>query len=269
LDSGYNVVVEEGPPAGWWDIYRQIAKDLNIDISTDRSSTQLLSSLLESKGASTRKVILAAEQMIRAKRAFVFGAGISLRADLIKLIESNRIQNSLVVGSDGAVRYMLEMGIVPNIIVSDLDGCPDCISEVTGEGGVAFIHAHGDNIPLISKWLPLVSGMIVGTTQVEPRKNVINVGGFTDGDRAVHLMAAFGASEIVLAGMDFGNMVSKYSKPWMNEDEMASDFKLKKLKWGKLLLERLAMNPGPSFYNATSEGEDIKGYRRISFTELP
>lgn len=262
-------MVEEGPPSGWWDIYRQIVEDLNLDISKDRSSTLLLSSLLESKGASTRKVIRAAERMTRGKRAFVFGAGVSLRADLIKLIESNKIQNSLVVGSDGAARCMLEMDIVPNIIVSDLDGCPDCINGVTGEGGIAFIHAHGDNIPLISKWLPSVSGKIVGTTQVEPRKHLINVGGFTDGDRAVHLMTALGASEIVLAGMDFGNLVSKYSKPWMNEDETASDLKLKKLRWGKLLLERLAMNPGPSLYNATSEGEDIKGYRRISFTELP
>ena len=46
-----------------------------------------------------------------------------------------------------------------------------------------------------------------------PMKNVFLWGGFTDGDRACYVVTAYSPREIILAGMDFGDVVGKWSKP--------------------------------------------------------
>ena len=75
---------------------------------------------------------------------------------------------------------------------------------------------------------------VLGTTQAQPIGNLYNFGGFTDGDRAIFLAVALGASEITLAGMDFGDIVTKYSRPNIsNALEEADDFKKKKLRYAE------------------------------------
>ena len=49
-------------------------------------------------------------------------------------------------------------------------------------------------------------------------KYVHNFGGFTDGDRAVFLAVQLGAKKLILAGMDFGKVVSKYSRPEIDSE---------------------------------------------------
>ena len=74
------------------------------------------------------------------------------------------------------------------------------------------------------------------------------------------------AKLIALAGMDFGSAVGKYSK----KQVPSIDVKRKKLKMGKELLEWLAAENGEKIklYNITSNGENIKGFKKITTAEL-
>jgi uncharacterized Rossmann fold enzyme len=83
----------------------------------------------------------------------------------------------------------------------------------------------------------------MGTTQSIPEGKLYNFGGFTDGDRAIFLAVELGAEKIFLAGMDFGTMVTKYSRPNINEDiEIADEIKQKKLKYAEDLTNWISEN---------------------------
>jgi uncharacterized Rossmann fold enzyme len=104
--------------------------------------------------------------------------------------------------SDGAANCLFARGILPDAIVTDLDGATDAFPEMNRAGTVIVVHAHGDNMDLIRRWVPRFPGPLVGTTQSRPFDGIHNFGGFSDGDRAVFLADALGASEVVLAGFD-------------------------------------------------------------------
>jgi uncharacterized Rossmann fold enzyme len=255
-------------PTDWWKVYGMITRELHLDPMKDRESTRTLSLMLTRLGVNSKLNFKVASEIVMGKDVVVFGAGPSLTDDLKKFETSKFRRNTVLIAADGAARPMFEHNLAPELIVSDLDGCPACVKTVTKSGGVGFVHAHGDNMELLTKWIPELGAGIVGTTQVEPVKNVFNFEGFTDGDRAVYIAVALGAREVILAGMDLGSVVSKYSKPWLAGDSKASEFKRRKLKWAKYLLERIARRSDVKFYNATSHGVNIKGYRRIDFHEL-
>jgi uncharacterized Rossmann fold enzyme len=118
-------------------------------------------------------------------------------------------------------------------------------------------------MPQLRRLVPLFPRAL-GTTQVEPRPGVFNYGGFTDGDRSVFLAYAMHASNIVLAGMDFGVKIGKYSKPKVKKPAV----KVRKLQFGKALLEWLAERGGPKYYNVTQGGELIKGFESINPEQL-
>ncbi|MBW6471049.1 MAG: DUF115 domain-containing protein [Methanosarcinaceae archaeon] len=116
-------------------------------------------------------------------------------------------------------------GVVSDVIVTDLDG--DVKKEIVAnkKGALAVVHAHGDNIDKIKKYVPRLRG-VIGSTQANPLENVYNFGGFTDGDRCVYLAKEFGAVSITLVGFDF-------------DDVNVSDMKKKKLGWAKLLIDAI------------------------------
>ncbi len=109
--------------------------------------------------------------------------------------------------------------------------------KANSEGSIAIIHAHGDNINKIKKYVPKLEGKILGTTQInpEPYKFLHNFGGFTDGDRAVYLADHFHAKKIYLMGFDFNGKIGEYSFA-ENKDKK---LKLKKLKWCEYLIDVL------------------------------
>jgi uncharacterized Rossmann fold enzyme len=146
------------------------------------------------------------------------------------------------------------------VIVTDLDGVVSDIVSAQKQDSIIVIHAHGDNIEQLQQFVPDFS-YAVGSTQVEPRPNVYNFLGFTDGDRAVFLAAAMGAKVIVLAGMDFGSTVGKYSK----KNVKSLTVKLEKLRISRELLEWLAKQTTGSIklYNIIARGEKIRGFRNI------
>ncbi|KAF5423700.1 MAG: hypothetical protein C5S45_00565, partial [Candidatus Methanocomedens sp.] len=88
---------------------------------------------------------------------------------------------------------LMDMGIVPHIIVTDLDGDVKAEIKASQAGAVMVVHGHGDNIPIIMSIVPKLCN-VVGSTQTVPLDNVHNFGGFTDGDRCVFLARELGAS---------------------------------------------------------------------------
>ncbi|MBP1929857.1 putative Rossmann fold enzyme [Methanolinea mesophila] len=128
-----------------------------------------------------------------------------------------------VFAADAAAEVLLDHGIRPAAVFTDLDGATDRFIEMNREGTVMVVHAHGDNIPLLRHWVPRFPGPLVGTTQSRPLPHVHNFGGFTDGDRAVFAADALGAARIRLAGFDCG-------------DTSVDPVKRGKLFWARTLL---------------------------------
>lgn len=108
-----------------------------------------------------------------------------------------------IVAADGATAACLDAGLVPDVIATDLDG--PVATEVTAAGRGAFVvvHAHGDNREAIDRWVGEFPRAIGGSWAGPPTAELIDVGGFTDGDRGAYLAEASGATAVVLWGFDF------------------------------------------------------------------
>jgi uncharacterized Rossmann fold enzyme len=94
--------------------------------------------------------------------------------------------NLVIMVADGATELLLELGIIPDFVVTDLDGHHESLVSANMKGSVMVIHAHGDNIEKINSSASDFRN-IIGTTQSFPLSNIFNFGGFTDGDRAVFI----------------------------------------------------------------------------------
>jgi hypothetical protein len=131
----------------------------------------------------------------------------------------------VIIAADGATAVLVDKGIIPDVIVTDLDG--DVEKEIIANkaGSIMVVHGHGDNIDKLHTYAPKLN-RIIGSTQAAPLENVFNFGGFSDGDRCAYLAKEFGAASITLLGFDF-------------DDENVNPIKKKKLKWARLLIEKL------------------------------
>ncbi len=138
----------------------------------------------------------------------------------------------MLIAADGAAERCLTAGLVPAVVVTDLDG--PVPSEVTANlrGSLVLVHAHGDNVPALERWVPEFPGELAGSWAGPPRPALLNVGGFTDGDRAAYLAEAVGARRILLWGFDFESV----EEP----DGPTRTRKLAKLACARRLLDELA-----------------------------
>ena len=108
----------------------------------------------------------------------------------------------------------------------------------------------------------------MGSTQSTPLKNVYNFGGFTDGDRCVFLAIELKARLIILAGMDFGDIVTNYSRPELGKSvDNADEIKKLKLDYAKRLIEWAAAHENVKIVNI-SHGEILKGIRQVKVGEI-
>jgi len=187
---------------------------------------------------------------------FIIGSGPSLSFAIPKL---KKFKNSIKIAADSSLKPLIDNGIIPDIIVTDLDGNEDAIKKISKTKSIFVIHAHGDNI----EKLQMVKKMknCIGTTQTNPFNKIQNFGGFTDGDRGVFLANHFDAKKIILFGMDFGNQIGKFSNTNRSDREM----KLKKLKIGKDLLIWLSTIAKSDLFTTS---KSIKGFKKISYREL-
>jgi uncharacterized Rossmann fold enzyme len=203
----------------WTPIYEGICKDFGFDPRLDLECAETLSSILGSKSDTSL-------QSVRERVSgvvLVCGGGKALADELssIAIIWP-------VVAADSATTVILESGITPDIIVTDLDGVVEDQIECNNRGTPVLVHAHGDNRKSIARYAPAFKGPIVGTCQCNPPPHIFNFGGFTDGDRAACICSELGSKKILLAGFDFENPSQKPGK--------SGDIKKRKLTWAKKIL---------------------------------
>ena len=237
--------------SGWEKRYFSILKELNYTEKKDKESAAILDSILK-KTDTIEKI----REIIQGKTVFVIGSGPSLSSAIPKL---KKLKKSIKIAADSSLKPLIDNGIIPDIIVTDLDGNEDTIKKISKTKSIFVIHAHGDNI----EKLQMVKKMknCVGTTQTNPFNKIQNFGGFTDGDRGVFLASYFDAKKIILFGMDFGNQIGKFS----NTKKSDREIKLKKLKIGKNLLIWLSTITKSELFTTS---KSIEGFKKITYEEL-
>jgi len=149
----------------------------------------------------------------------IIGAGID---------SSTTIPNSNLIVADGALRACLERKIIPEIIVTDLDGYVSDVLYAHSKGSKIVLHAHGDNLSFLHQYYSQINPICVTSTY--PSENTFCWGGFTDGDRALMMSLSLGALRIGLLGFNF-EKVGLYSGRY-------SPRKLKKLKWAEKIISK-------------------------------
>lgn len=242
----------------WMEWYQKILKDFGFSQDDDERSARKLNNIIDDIGSLSLQDIDIKEKVI------VFGAGPSIKPNL-SVLKKMDLDDFTLIAADGATTALMEEGIVPDIIVTDLDGRMNDIIKANQEGTIMVVHAHGNNQEQVEKYVPNLHN-ILGTTQSIPLSSVYNFGGFTDGDRCVFLALAMGARLIILCGMDFGKIVTHYSRP-DQKDGPADLVKQKKLLWAKKLVEWAAENSNARFLNI-SMGVKLKGVENIDTDSL-
>jgi uncharacterized Rossmann fold enzyme len=177
-------------------------------------------------------------RQIENQLVVICGAGPSLDKHLQEFRSSDLRKNAVFIAADGAASALKEFGYKCQIIVTDLDGDMGDILDLTAQGAVPIVHAHGDNIERIERFVPSFD-CVIGSTQVQPTKHVFLWGGFTDGDRACFIASSYNPERILMMGMDFGNIVGRWSKPEHRIDYPASERKQIKLEIAKDLIIHL------------------------------
>ena len=231
----------------WEKYYTEILEDFGFSRKNDEESAKLLDEILSTEGCLTLEDL---KQYVDFSDKFiVFGAGPSLKEHVEFLKQNYDLSDYVLVAADGATTALVEARIAPDIIATDLDGNLDDILLANFRGANVAIHAHGDNINKIASLTPFFTS-VLGTTQAQPIGNLYNFGGFTDGDRALFLAVALNAKEITLAGMDFGDVVTRYSRPNIETDlAKADDFKKKKLMYAEKFTQWIIDNENVDVIN--------------------
>jgi len=199
----------------WEPLYLQILADFDFNRSEDVASARILASLLHGRASTLTDI----RSIISGRDVAVCGNAPSLASEIDSILPGH-----LVIAADGATTVLLANRIIPDVIVTDLDGTIEDIIAASEKGSFVVVHAHGDNIPAVRSVVPRLSGKVLGTTQSEPFDDIHNFGGFSDGDRCVFLAKASGAASVALFGFDY-------------DDPAVNDVKKKKLGWAKRLIE--------------------------------
>src|SRR2546428_317160 len=173
----------------WEPFYQEILKDFGFSREKDEVVAVELDKLLGGNRVSDSGL----RKIIRGKEVTVAGNGPNIAQEIGEA-------RGVLIAADEATSVAVEKGLLPAILVTDLDGTVTDQVKANAEGTIAVIHGHGDNGPAVRQWAPRFSGATVATTQSRPVGGVRNFGGFTDGDRAAFLADHFGAARIRLVG---------------------------------------------------------------------
>jgi uncharacterized Rossmann fold enzyme len=203
----------------WEPLYQEILKDFAYSREKDELAARSLDELARGKEVCLEACLRRAI----GGSVTVCGNGPRLERELSQVRTGDTL-----LAADGATGALMERGLLPDLIVTDLDGDIGMLQRANLEGAIAVIHAHGDNIDKLRAHVHGFSGKIALTTQSEPFGLVRDYGGFTDGDRAVELARHFGAIDILLLGFDFENPRAKRgSNP---------EVKRRKLAWARRII---------------------------------
>tara|TARA_B100000579_G_scaffold222839_1_gene182302 strand:+ start:227 stop:868 length:642 start_codon:yes stop_codon:yes gene_type:complete len=195
----------------WWPLQDEINSQFGFSKSREKVSSRLISRLYRAKGNLS--------EIIFDREVTIVGAGIS---------DDESIPSGVLIAADGAVSACLKRELIPEIIVTDLDGnLPDIIF-ANSKGSKIVVHAHGDNLSRLFEFSKKIQVISLTTTYPSPYTNCW--GGFTDGDRALMMSLNFDASSVNLVGFNFekvGDYTGKYSPK-----------KLQKLSWARKIVEK-------------------------------
>jgi 2-amino-4-hydroxy-6-hydroxymethyldihydropteridine diphosphokinase len=150
-------------------------------------------------------------------------------------VSPNYTPSNATVVADGAVGAINDLSNVV-LIVTDGDGSP-YLERALNQGIPICLHAHGDNIATWKKLLTKIDEeQEVILTHQTPYEipGMFNPGGFTDGDRAVCIAMALGATEIELVGFSVDEVGM-----WSGVTDKKR--KLMKLKWMNKVLKLLSL----------------------------
>jgi uncharacterized Rossmann fold enzyme len=236
---------------GWKKKYHEILKELNYSEKKDKESSIILNSILKKTNVN-KKII----SLIKGKTVFVIGSGPSLASAIPKLKNYKKI---VKIAADSSIKPLVANGIIPDIIVTDLDGDIKTLKKIGKTNSIFVVHAHGDNIEKLDFVKKLKN--CIGPTQSTPFDKIKNYGGFTDGDRGVFLANHFQAKKIILLGMDFGDQIGKYSETRKSDRKI----KMMKLKRGESLLKWLSSFTKAELFTTS---KSIEGFKKISYKEL-
>ncbi|KTG08355.1 hypothetical protein AUR64_19170 [Haloprofundus marisrubri] len=196
----------------WDPVYERILADFGFDRSGDERARDELAALANPFDESRLRVVDGAS-------VAVVGAAPSLAEEVDRAADAD-----YVFAASTAADVLRENGISVDLMVTDLDKNPGTARELTRQGVPVAAHAHGDNRPAISEWIPQFDAEhVLATTQAAPAGPVVDYGGFTDGDRAAFLADEFGAGELTFVGWEF-------------DDPTVDEMKAKKLAWAARLL---------------------------------
>ena len=203
----------------WEPIYIKILEDFGFDRSEDEMNVRIL------KMVTVNSDLIDDDEFGECfgDEVTVFGNAPCLESD----IDSKGFAGTLVA-SGSSVGRLLDRGIRPDVVVTDLDGDIDSQIEASAKGAVTAIHPHGDNGDLIRMYAGSFKGRILLTTQSTPENTVYDFGGFTDGDRAVCMAVHFGAGRIHLRGFDYDDPMPK--------DGNDPSVKKRKLAWAERII---------------------------------
>ena len=236
--------------SGWGKRYSDILKEFKYSRESDKKSAIILNSIIK------KSEMAKLTSLLKKKTVFVIGSGPSLSAAIPKI---KKFKKSIKIAADSSVQPLVENGIIPDIVVTDLDGDQNTLQKISKKKSIFVVHAHGDNIEQLDFAKNFKN--CVGTTQTKSFGKLKNFGGFTDGDRSVFLASYFQAKKIILVGMDFGNRIGKFSNTKKSERRV----KLMKLKRARLLLEWLATTTKSELFTTS---KPIKGFKKITYGEL-
>ena len=213
----------------WEPVYIDILKDLGMDRTSDEASARLLKALTLNSNIVTEDEIA---ELISADVIVVGGSVSGCDAKLLKMMPKDAGVRT-VISAGSATDVLVRNGVIPDIVVTDLDGDVEEQKKASAAGSLTLIHAHGDNTQLIMHHANDFKGPIMITTQSSPDMILCNFGGFTDGDRAVCTARYFGAKRITLIGFDLN---TPSGKPGTDPE-----LKKRKLGWARKII--FDMNP--------------------------
>jgi len=236
-------------PRDWYEWYTKIVEDFGYSVERDSEAASLLASHMNNKPC----LIPTLRNLISRHGVVVIaGASDTIDDEARQLAELARRDKYTLFSADSATGALLDAGLIPDIVVTDLDGDLEELAEAWRRGAVLIIHAHGDNIPKISEAAMLFDERVEATCQTRPRGHIHNFGGFTDGDRAAFIAAGLGATKIITIGMCLTCGVGRRSQKTKPKTQEWLKAKQKKLSYAQKLLTWLAAtNPNIEIIDAT------------------
>ncbi len=246
-------------PRWWLSAYVRIARALGLNPIADLVAAMILAILSMFKGVRHEGL----EGMLRGRVVVVVGAGPSVEDDLKVLDDMGILESSVMMAADDAALAVLRLGLMPHVVVTDLDGDPNVLLTTSRAGALLVVLAHGDNVASVIRLVPRVRTLLP-TGQVLPLPGVDVYGGFTDGDRAVYLAVYGGARTIILAGMGLKGPIGAYSRKKKGTDWERR--KRAKLVIARVLLESLASSDDGReviLLDVTDRGGGIAGFERL------